>query len=109
MLELGAFSPGFASLKVVNDDFFYERLDAVLDELQMLRMGLVFVFCFFIGEPDVQRDLIRLFDHGPVARNHFSHVKREHAGNGFQIFIGAGHHLVGGVGPGRIGPENDNV
>jgi hypothetical protein len=44
-----------------------------------------------------------------VAAHHFADVKMRETGDVFEIFIPARDDFIGGVRPGRVGPENDNV
>ena len=99
----------FASLKIVNGDFFHKRLHALRDEFEVLRMHLVIVLSLLAGENGVERDLISLFNHRPRAAHHFSDLKKGQARNGFKKLVRTGNDFVGGIGLGRIGPENDNM
>jgi len=97
------------SFKIVNHDFLHERLHAVRDEFQMLRMRLIIVLRLLAGENSVERDLISLVHDGPRAADHFADVKMREAGNGLQEFVRAGDDFVSSVRFCRVGPENDNV
>ena len=96
-------------LKIIDHDFFHERLHALRDEFQMLRMHLVIILRLLARENRVERDLIRLIHDGPRAAGHFADVKMREAGNVFQKFISASDDGICRFGFRRVGPENDNV
>ena len=64
-----------ALLKIVDDNFPRQPLREFFRELNVLRMQLIFVFRFLVGERKVQGDLIGLIHDGAVACNHFADVK----------------------------------
>ena len=96
-------------LKIIDQNFFNERLHALRDEFQMLRMHLIIVLRLLAGENRVERDLIRLVHDWPRAADHFTDVEVRDAGNVLQKFISAGDDFVCRVWWRLIGPENDNV
>ena len=99
----------FRLREVVNDDLRAVRLERFFDELDVQRMDLIVVLRLLVREHEVQRDLIGLIDHGPVAANHLAHVKAEHAGDGLEVLFATRDEIGGGVGFVRMGPEDDNV
>lgn len=72
-------------------------------------MDLISVLRFFVRKNNVQRHLITLIDHGPVARAHFADMKMKHARNGFQIFFRPYQQVIRGAGLVRMSPKNNNM
>ena len=72
-------------------------------------MHLIIVLRLLAGEDGVQRELIALINNRTRAARHFADVEMRDAGNVFQKLVRAGDDFLGGVGFGRVGPENDNV
>ena len=75
----------------------------------MRGVGLVVVLGFLVGEDEVERDLVGLIDHRPLAGDHFAGVKMQNAGDRFQQFFHARQKLVCRLGMAGVGPENDNM
>ena len=70
---------------------------------------MVIVLRFFVGEGEVERDLVGLVHDGPMAGDHPADLELEHAGDVAQIFFRAGGQSVSGAGLSGIGPEDDDV
>ena len=85
------------------------RLERFLDEFKVERVHLVIVLRLLGLELDVQRDLIALIHHAPVARNHFADVKILHPGNPRKVMLRARHEFFGGGRLFRKGPKDDDV
>ena len=99
----------FHLLEIVYDDFFDQPLHVLLDELGVFRVRLVGLFGRFVGERQVQGDLITLFDHWPRAGDHLPGVELYDARDILKQFVGAGQQFIGGSEVGRVGPENHDV
>ena len=95
--------------EVVNDDFFAEGFEDLLHKFDVGGMRLVIVLRFFVGEDEVERDLVRLVHDGSMAGDHPADVELEHAGDVAQILFRAGGQCVSGAGLSGIGPEDDDV
>jgi hypothetical protein len=82
---------------------------ALFDELQMLRVILIFVLHPFRLKVEIQGDLITLIDHRPMASCHFAGVEAHHAWNGRKVFFGVRDDFVRCVRLGGIGPKDDDM
>jgi hypothetical protein len=96
-------------LKIIDDCLLAGLFENIVDKFNVQRMYLVIVLRLLVGKNDIERDLVGLIDHGPVAGGHFAGVKMQDAWNGPQVFFHAGQKFVGGFRVGGIGPEYDNV
>lgn len=72
-------------------------------------MNLVVVLDFFVGEDDVEGDLVALIDDGSFAGGHFAGVEVEGARNGFQVLGNAVQQFLRSIGLFGIGPKDDDV
>ncbi len=100
---------GEGLLKIVNQNFFSADFKYLFHEFDVLRMHLVIVLRFFAGENQVQRHLVSLVHHRPMARRHSTDVKAEDARNRPQIFFRARDQFIRRIGFRGIRPENNNV
>ncbi|MEY2615803.1 MAG: hypothetical protein QOH78_1576 [Verrucomicrobiota bacterium] len=82
---------------------------ALFDELQMLRVILIFVLHPFRLKVEIQGDLITLIDHRAMASRHFAGVEAHHAWNGRKVFFGVRDDFVRCVRLGGIGPKDDDM
>jgi hypothetical protein len=82
---------------------------ALFDELQMLRVILIFVLHPFRPKLEIQGDLVTLIDHRAMASRHFADVEAHHAWNGRKVFCGVRNDFVGRVRLGGIGPKDDDM
>ena len=96
-------------LKIVNDHFLADRFENFLDELQMQRVLLVVVLRFIAVEDNVERHLLGLVHHRPMAPGHLADMKMNNARERRQKFPGSGDQFVRGLRIGRVGPENHDV
>jgi hypothetical protein len=97
------------SLKIVNDAAGAVRLENLFDEFDVLRVCLVIVLRFFAVEGDIQRDLVALLDHRPLARHHSANVKMNDAWLDTEIFFRAGDECIGSFRVFGFRPKNDDV
>src|SRR5436309_984789 len=89
VLECGSPLPLFPrskSRKIVHDAPSAIGLERLLHKFDMRGMRLIIVLRFLVRKNNVQRDLIRLLDHRPRARNHSANVKVQDAWNWLQPF-----------------------
>lgn len=70
----------FRLFEVVYNDFGEKRL-ALFHKFQVLRMILVLILSLFALELNVQRDLICLVHHIPMASRHLTDMKIHNAGD----------------------------
>src|SRR5260221_12258060 len=56
--------------KIVNDDFFAEGFEDLFHEFDVGGMCLVIVLRFFVGEDEVERDLVGFVHDVPMAGDH---------------------------------------
>jgi hypothetical protein len=82
---------------------------ALFDELQMLRVILIFVLHPFRLKLEIQGDLVSLIDHRAMASCHFARVKAHHAWNGRKVFFGVREDFIRCVRLGGICPKDDNM
>ena len=82
---------------------------ALLHELEMLRVILIFVLRPFRLKVEIQGDLVTLIDHRAVASRHFPGVEAHHAWNGRKVFFGVRDDFVRGVWLGGISPKDDDM
>jgi hypothetical protein len=85
------------SFKIVNHDFLHQPLHIFFHKLGVLWMCLVSPFRLFVGESEIQRDLVTLLNHRTLAPHHFAGVKLQHAGNVFEQCIRPGKQFVRGA------------
>lgn len=95
--------------EVVDDHFFADSLEDFFDELKVQRMNLIVVLNFFVGEDDVEGDLVALIDNGSLAGGHFAGVEVEGSRNGFQVLGDAVQQFLRGMRLVGIGPKNNDV
>ena len=100
---------GPALLEIVDDDFFADRLENFFDEFDVGGVVLVVVLGFLIAKGDVEGDLVGLVDDRAAAFRHAPDMEMEDAGDGLEVFLGAGDKFFNGVGFVGLGPENDYV
>ena len=72
-------------------------------------MNLIVVLDFFVGEDDVEGDLVALIDDGSVAGGHFAGVEVEGSRNGVQVLGDAVQQFLRGIGLFGISPKDDDV
>ena len=75
----------------------------------MGRMDLVGVLSGFVGEHQVQGDLVGLVDDGAMAADHAADVVMECPWDAAKVLFCAGDQVIGGVGLRGIGPKNHDV
>ena len=69
--------------EVIDDYFFADSFEDFFDKLEVHGMNLVVILDFFVGEDDVEGDLVALIDDGSFAGGHFAGVEVEEARNRF--------------------------
>jgi hypothetical protein len=97
------------SLKIVNHHLLADLLENIFDKLNVLRMYLVLILSLLAGENGVERDLIGLIHHRPMAADHLAHVKVDQAGNILQVLVRPGDKFIRRVWLCGIGPKDDDV
>ena len=96
-------------LEVVNDHAITAGLEDLFHKCHMQGVRLISILRDFVFKNKIQRNLIGLIDHVPMAAGHFAAVIVQHAGTGLEVFFSAGKKLCGGVGDIGLGPENNYV
>jgi hypothetical protein len=95
--------------EIVHDAAIADFLENFFDEFHVHGVDLVIVLRFFVVENQVQRHLIRLVNHRPMALDHAADVEVLHSLNRAQVLLGAGDQFIGRLRIIRIGPKNNNV
>ena len=72
-------------------------------------MRLVIVLRLLVRKHDVERDVITLIHHGPMARHHAPDVKTHDAWHSFEPLVGTRDQFIDRVRLLRISPKNDNM
>jgi len=97
------------ALEIVHHHAGAVGLEDFLNKFQVARVFLVNILRGLIFKHEVQRYLISLIHHIPMAARHGAAVIMPNAGDIFEIFLRAGQQFFRGTGHFGFGPENYNV
>ena len=107
--EQTVFGKRFLVLEIIHHHALAGGLEDFFHKLHVQRMILISVLRGLVLKHEVQRHLIGLIDHIPVAGGHFATMIVEYARAGLEIFFRAGEQLLGSIRHIRLGPENNHV
>jgi hypothetical protein len=95
--------------EIVNHATLAHLLEGVFHELNVHRMYLIVIMRLLRIENQIERDLIRLIHHGPVALYHPSDMEALHSRNRPEVLLGTRDQFIGRLGILWISPENNNM
>ena len=105
----GGFSKRILAFEIVDHHAGAVGLENFFHKLQVPRVFLINILRGLIVKHEVQRHLIGLIHHIPMAAGHRAAVIMPHAGDVLEIFLRAGQQIFRGIGHLGFGPKNYNV
>jgi hypothetical protein len=105
----GGFGKRILALEIVDHHSGAVGLENFFHKLQVARVFLVNILRGLVIKNQVQRHLIGLVHHIPMAAGHRAAVIVPQAGNVLEIFLGAGEQFFRGIGHIGFSPKNNNV
>ena len=103
------FGKRILALEIVHHNAGAVGLEHFLHKFQMPRVFLVNILRGFVIKNQIQRYLVGLIHHIPMAARHCAAVIVPQAGDVLEIFLRAGEQFFRGIGHLGLGPKNNNV
>jgi hypothetical protein len=105
----GSFGKRILAFEIVDHHAGAVGLENFFHKLQVARVFLINILRGLVIKNQVQRHLIGLVHHIPMAARHGAAVVVPHAGDVLEIFLRAGQQFFRGISHLGFGPENYNV
>ena len=105
----GSFGKRILAFEIVDHHAGAVGLENFFHKLQVPRVFLINILRGLIVKHEVQRHLIGLIHHIPMATSHRAAVIMPNAGDVLEIFLRAGQQIFRGIGHLGFGPKNYNV
>jgi hypothetical protein len=103
------FGKRILALEIVHHHASTVGLEHFLHKFQMPRVFLINILRSFVIKNQIQRYLVGLIDHIPMATCHCAAVIVHQAGDVLEIFLCSGEQFFRGIGHLGLSPKNNNV